>query len=530
MMASSFALLLSLLSIPLFSVSSASSDSVPDFLQCLSDYSLPSYPISEAIYTPQNSSFSDVLQSYIRNLRFTTPETPKPLVIVAAKHESHVQATVICAKTHGLEIRIRSGGHDYEGLSYVSSVPFVVLDLFNLRSISIDIANETAWVQAGATLGELYYGIAEKSNVHGFPAGLCPTLGTGGHFTGGGYGTMMRKYGLSVDNIVDAQLVDVNGRILDRESMGEDLFWAIRGGGAASFGVILSWKINLVRVPETVTVFKVERTLEEGATEIVSQWQEVASNLDEDLFIRLGLNSVNATGGGKTIKASFIALFLGQTDRLLALTNESFPKLGLQRKDCIEMRWVESHLFWFDIPKGTPVDVLLNRIPKGKIYLKRKSDYVKKPIPVEGLEVIWKAMMEIEKVGMAWNPYGGRMSEIPASATPFPHRAGNIFKIQYSANWQEAGINVTNNYLSLTRELHKVMTPFVSKLPREAFLNYRDIDIGNSKEGGLPAAAVYGKDYFKDNFERLVHIKTKVDPDNFFVNEQSIPPLLPYKI
>ncbi|KAL6339993.1 hypothetical protein AAG906_038828 [Vitis piasezkii] len=504
MMASSFALLLSLLSIPLFSVSSASSDSVPDFLQCLSDYSLPSYPISEAIYTPQNSSFSDVLQSYIRNLRFTTPETPKPLVIVAAKHESHVQATVICAKTHGLEIRIRSGGHDYEGLSYVSFVPFVVLDLFNLRSISIDIANETAWVQAGATLGELYYGIAEKSNVHGFPAGLCPTLGTGGHFTGGGYGTMMRKYGLSVDNIVDAQLVDVNGRILDRESMGEDLFWAIRGGGAASFGVILSWKINLVRVPETVTVFK-----------IVSQWQEVASNLDEDLFIRLGLNSVNATGR-QNHKASFIALFLGQTDRLLALTNESFPKLGLQQKDCIEMRWVESHLFWFDIPKGTPVDVLLNRIPKGKIYLKRKSDYVKKPIPVEGLEVIWKAMMEIEKVGMAWNPYGGRMT-------------GNIFKIQYSANWQEAGINVTNNYLSLTRELHKVMTPFVSKLPREAFLNYRDIDIGNSKEGGLPAAAVYGKDYFKGNFERLIHIKTKVDPDNFFVNEQSIPPL-PYKI
>ncbi|RVW22082.1 Berberine bridge enzyme-like 14 [Vitis vinifera] len=438
---------------PPFLVSSASSDSVPDFLQCLSDYSLPSYPISEAIYTPQNSSFSDVLQSYIRNLRFTTPETPKPLVIVAAKHESHVQATVICAKTHGLEIRIRSGGHDYEGLSYVSSVPFVVLDLFNLRSISIDIANETAWIQAGATLGELYYGIAEKSNVHGFPAGLCPTLGTGGHFTGGGYGTMMRKYGLSVDNIVDAQLVDVNGRILDRESMEKIYFGPLEE----------------------------ERTLEEGATEIVSQWQEVASNLDEDLFIRLGLNSVNATGGGKTIKASFIALFLGQTDRLLALTNESFPKLG---------------------------------IPKGKIYLKRKSDYVKKPIPVEGLEVIWKAMMEIEKVGMAWNPYGGRMSEIPASATPFPHRAGNIFKIQYSANWQEAGINVTNNYLSLTRELHKVMTPFVSKLPREAFLNYRDIDIGNSKEGGLPAAAVYGKDYFKDNFERLVHIKTKVDPDN----------------
>ena len=79
---------------------------------------------------------------------------------MAAKSEFHVQAIVICAKTHGLDIRIRSGGHDYEGLSYVSSIPFMVLDLFNLRSISIDITNETTWVQAGAILGELYYGIA----------------------------------------------------------------------------------------------------------------------------------------------------------------------------------------------------------------------------------------------------------------------------------------------------------------------------------------------------------------------------------
>ena len=340
---------------------------------------------------------------------------------------------------------------------------------------------------------------------------------------------MMRKYGLSVDNIVDAQLVDVKGRILDRESMGEDLFWAIRGGGGGSFGVILAWKISLVRVPETVTVFKVERTLEEGATEIVSQWQEVAADLDDDLFIRLGLSAGDKNRGnksGKTIKASFIALFLGQTDRLLSLMNESFPTLKLQRSDCVEMRWVDSLLFWLDIPNGTPVEVLLDRIPKGKIYLKRKSDYVKKPIPVEGLEGIWRVMMELGEVGMAWNPYGGRMNEIPESATPFPHRAGNIFKIQYSANWVEDGINVTNRYLSLTRELHKALTPFVSSSPREAFLNYRDIDIGNStKDGGFAEAAIYGEEYFKDNFERLVRIKTLVDPDNFFVNEQSIPPL-----
>ena len=106
--------------------------------------------------------------------------------------------------------------------------------MFNLRSINVNINDEIAWVQAGATLGELYYRIWEKSRVHGFPAGICPTVGVGGHLSGRGYGNMLRKYGLSVDHIVDDKIVNVNGTILNRNSMGEDLFWAIRGGGGAS--------------------------------------------------------------------------------------------------------------------------------------------------------------------------------------------------------------------------------------------------------------------------------------------------------
>lgn len=66
--------------------------------------------------------------------------------------EFHVQATIICAKAHGLNVRIRSGGHDYEGLSYTSPKSFIVLDMFNLRSIDIDVANETAWAEAKATV------------------------------------------------------------------------------------------------------------------------------------------------------------------------------------------------------------------------------------------------------------------------------------------------------------------------------------------------------------------------------------------
>ncbi|KAJ4825484.1 hypothetical protein Tsubulata_028586 [Turnera subulata] len=525
------ATILNLLLIFSISVSLETSLAIQDeFLGCLESNSQPSNPISDAIYTHENPSFTSVLQSYVRNLRFSTPSTPKPIAIIAAKDESHVQATVVCAKKQGLQVRIRSGGHDYEGLSYVSYVPFIVLDMFNLRSIEINVTEESAWVQAGATLGELYYQIANRSNVHAFPAGVCPTLGTGGHFSGGGYGNLMRKYGLSVDNIVDARIVDAVGRILNRESMGEDLFWAIRGGGAASFAVILSWKIKLVKVPETVTVFNLARTVEEGKgpTELVWKWQQVADKLDPDLFIRLMLEPGNGTRKGeKTVQATFVAMFLGKPERLLPLMNQSFPELGLEPKDCVEMRWVESVLFWINIPKGgAPIELLLNRIPKGVSYLKRKSDYVKKPISKEDLESIWKLMIEVGEVGMHWNPYGGKMGEIPESETAFPHRAGNIFKIQYSVNWNQEGIETTNKFLNLTRTLFEAMTPYVSKDPREAFFCYRDIDIGSAGSNGngtFQEASVYGHNYFKGNFERLVQVKTKVDPDNFFRYEQSIP-------
>ncbi|XP_042044430.1 berberine bridge enzyme-like 18 [Salvia splendens] len=240
---------------------------------------------------------------------------------------------ILCAKRSGVQTRTRSGGHDFEGLSYQSQVPFVVIDLINFSEVTVDVERKTAWVGVGATVGSLYYAIAPKSPVLGFPVGICPTIGIGGHFSGGGYGAMLRKHGVAADHLVDAIIVNANGRILDRKSMGEDLFWAITGGGGASFGMITAWKVQLVDVPEIVTVFRVSRTMEQNATQIIHRWQYVASEVDKDLFIRIILSTTNSTQSSEelTIDASFYSLFLGRINRLLPLMKEKLPELGLVR-------------------------------------------------------------------------------------------------------------------------------------------------------------------------------------------------------
>ncbi|RYR64344.1 hypothetical protein Ahy_A03g010472 isoform A [Arachis hypogaea] len=499
-------------------VFSCASDIHENFLKCLHFHNSTS--ISNVVYTKSSSAYDSLLHFSIQNLRFSSNNIPKPLVIVTPLQPCHVQATVICSQRHGLQIRIRSGGHDFEGISYVSQVPFVIIDFINYRNIQVDLQDRTAWVQVGATVGELYYSIATKTSTLAFPAGVCPTVGVAGQFSGGGYGYLLRKYGLAADNIMDAHIIDVKGRFLDREAMGEDLFWAIRGGGGASFGVILAWKIKLVPVPSTVTLFRVPRTLEQNATKLVHKWQSVASKLPKDLTVSIML----------TVQALFQGLFLGGVDKVIPLMRESFLELGLVKEDCTEMSWIEFTLHSWGFG-GQPLEVLLNRSQVTRDSFKAKSDYVKHPIPESGLEGLWRLFYEDGGKGvlMVIFPFGGRMGEIPESEIPFPHRAGVLYQIQYAVHWEEKGDEVAQRHIHWIRKLYSYMEPFVSKSPREAYLNYRDLDIGVNNIHGYTSyeqASIWGFKYFKNNFNRLAHVKSKVDPLNFFRYEQSIPSLM----
>ncbi|KAL3515111.1 hypothetical protein ACH5RR_022013 [Cinchona calisaya] len=495
------------------------------YLKCLQCQN--SNSISKVAYTPKNSSFSSIFLSSEQNLRPASTSALKPTLILAPFHESHIQAAIYCAKKPGIQIRVRSGGHDYEGLSCTSpsNHPFVIVDLRNLSSISIDAESSTAWIQGGATLGELYHKIAENSKTLAFVAGVCPTVGVGGHFSGGGYGMMSRKFGLAVDHIIDAKIIDVNGRILDRQSMGKDLFWAIRGGGGGTFGIIIAWKVNLLPVPEIVTVFNLTKTSEQNATQLLHKWQYI----DPNLLIRPIISNVNSSQNGKiTLQATFNSLFLGGVEELLSVMNRSFPELGLVKEDCTEMSWIESILFFAGIATSESADVLLSRTPLGRAYFKGKSDFVKQPISENGLQGIWERMLEEADglVELEFSPCGGRLSEISEYGTPFPHRAGNIYMLHYAAAW--GSNSETEEKLTWIRRLYSYMASYVSSCPREAYVNYRDLDLGVNNDGNHPSykvATIWGTKYFKNNFERLVHVKTKVDPSNFFRNEQSIPPL-----
>ncbi|KAF8676683.1 hypothetical protein HU200_046878 [Digitaria exilis] len=489
------------------------------FLGCLAAAGVP----PRLVQTPASPSYDALLLSPVRNLRYVAPGTPRPVAIVAAAEPAHAQAAVRCGRRHGVRLRVRSGGHDYEGLSYASldgRERFAVLDLAAFREVRVDAARGEAWAGSGATLGEVYYAVGAASRALAFPAGICPTVGVGGHLSGGGFGTLMRRYGLAADNVLDAVLVDADGRLLNRTTMGEDLFWAIRGGGGESFGAVLSWKLRLVPVPETVTVFTVRRSRSQSASDLITKWQEIAPALPRDLILRVVVQSNDA---------QFEAMFLGRCTRLLDHMRAHFPDLGVTQADCEEISWVRSTVYFAFYSSSKPLELLLDRTGETGRYVKAKSDYVQEPIPWHVWESTWSWLEKPEAGLLILDPYGGRMGSISPSETPFPHRKGNLYNLQYYSYWFENGTAAMEKRMSWVRGMYNEMEPYVSKNPRTGYVNYRDLDLGtNELEGNVTSyakAKVWGEKYFKGNFERLAAVKAMVDPDDFFRNEQSIPPL-----
>ncbi|KAK1307952.1 Reticuline oxidase-like protein [Acorus calamus] len=409
-----------LLLFPIFITLSIASQNTTNesFLHCLSHHPPPTY-------TPNTTSYNTLFHSTFHNLRFATSDpAAEPILIIAPANEAQAQASVACARAHQFNLRIRSGGHDYEGLSYrtLGDCPFVILDLSNLREIYVDVKNGFAWVQSGAIVGELYYKIAQASKTY-------------------------------------------------------------------------------VPVPPVVTVFTANRTLEQRATWLVHKWQTVAPHLDRRLFVRVLLSGS---------VASFSSMFLGAREELMRIMDRRFPELGLKAKDCVEMSWIEAAVYFAVNEIGRPAEVLLDRSGQFTYPFKGKSDFVREPIPEKAVEAIFGWLKE-ETLLMVMDPWGGRMDDVQESEIPFPHRAGNLYNILYVLMVGESGRKASKRHVEWLRRFYEYMGGYVSKGPRRAYLNYRDLDLGWNKEGN------------GTSFEEGEGV---VDPGNFFRNEQSIPPLI----
>ncbi len=170
-----------------------------------------------------------------------------PALIVRAADAADVIRAVSFARRHQLTLAVRSGGHSFAGYGTCDGL---VLDLSGMRAISVDPVERTLWAQPGANTAD----ISEKAQPYGLalPTGDTKTVGLGGLTLGGGMGFLVRKYGLTIDNLLSVELVTADGRLL-RASADEhpDLFWALRGGGG-NFGVVTAFQYRLQPVGELV--------------------------------------------------------------------------------------------------------------------------------------------------------------------------------------------------------------------------------------------------------------------------------------
>ncbi|KAL5778496.1 hypothetical protein ACOSQ2_009233 [Xanthoceras sorbifolium] len=511
-----------------------------DVISCLTHSNInnfTTFPITQNDDTTANNYFK-LLEFSIQNLRFAEPKVPKPIAIILPESVEQIKSSVLCCTKFPVEIRVRCGGHSYEGTSSVASdgAPFVIIDMINMNRVVVDSESETAWVEGGATLGETYYSIAKSSSVHGFSAGSCPTVGVGGHIGGGGFGLLSRKYGIAADNVVDAVLIDANGRLLDREGMGEEVFWAIRGGGGGVWGIVYAWKLKLLNVPRTVTCFIVSRPgTKHQVAKLVHKWQYIAPNLVDDFylscFVGAGLPETKTIG----ISSTFKGFYLGPRHEAVSILNQAFPELSISVEDCNEMSWIESVHFFSGLSNGSTISDLKNRYLQDKNYFKGKSDYVRTPISFPGIKAALDILEKEPKGYVIFDPYGGVMSKISSESTPFPHRKSSLFSIQYMVAWYGEDNEKSDGYIKWIRGLYKAMAPFVSWGPRAAYINYMDLDLGVMElintRSGVPSEDVveiarrWGEKYFLENYDRLVRAKTLIDPYNVFSHQQGIFPI-----
>lgn len=191
--------------------------------------------VQGTVMTPGDAGYDEARQTFYGGIDH------KPTVIMQAKTDTDVIEAVNLARTTGLNLGIRSGGHSIAGFSVPDGG--IMLDLRNMKTLEVDEQNRTAWVETGMTAGEYSKALDTYGLVTGF--GDTGSVGIGGITLGGGIGYLVRKFGMAIDNLLAAEIVTAEGKKLTVDEQNHpDLFWAIRGGGG-NFGVATRFKFRL---------------------------------------------------------------------------------------------------------------------------------------------------------------------------------------------------------------------------------------------------------------------------------------------
>ena len=204
------------------------------------------------------------------NASYSKRKQITPQVRVVASSAQAVGHTVGWAVANGVSFAIRSGGHSYEGFSQNADL---VIDVRGMAAVQLAADTKSVSIGSGASLGAIY-GALEPSHL-AIPAGSCFPVGVAGHSLGGGFGLLGRPFGLACDSVLSMEVVDASGNILNvSESENPDLFWALRGGGNGSFGVVTKFNFRTSAV-NLVAKFSItwSKPLTQAA-KIVLAWQE----------------------------------------------------------------------------------------------------------------------------------------------------------------------------------------------------------------------------------------------------------------
>jgi FAD/FMN-containing dehydrogenase len=424
----------------------------------------------------------------------------RPLAVVYCESAADVRSTIAWARGNGVHIAARSGGHSYGGYSTTTGV---VIDVSRMNSITVDTAAGTARIGAGARLIDVYARLAQRGVT--IPAGSCPTVGIGGLALAGGLGFAGRKLGLTCDNVKRLTIVTADGVVRTCDAKrNADLFWACRGGGGGSFGIVtaLTFRTHPVGV---VTTFRARWDWAD-ARRVLRAWQAWAPEAPDALFSLIGLT---ATDGGATLVGSQ-GQFFGSAAQLNALLQPFFAAGAAPSSlDVKTMPYLDAMLQWASCTE-------LDRCRLGDGV--RRSTYAAKSDIFTGnltAAAIDKLIEAVEARAAApaagsllFDAFGGAIGRVPKAATAFAHRDAR-FSCQYIAGWDPAGgQSGPAAAISWLRNTYAAMRPHASG---RAYQGYAD-----------PELQRYGLAYFGSNYARLRRVKRRYDPKNVFRFAQSV--------